>query len=306
MPSAYLEGLAREARENGYFVTPALFTSDEVAALRSEILRLWNDDRACRDEPLRAVRPTLQHLHLRSPLIASLCHHPALAELVGAVVGPEVDMVFVQAFVKAPGGDARGRIPWHQDASFAELDQFGVNCWVALTKTNTASGALCVAPPRPLRPHHFNNELYFPEMLEPVDDGVEVHLDPGQVVAFTPYVPHSSGPNLSDSERIGVSMGYVPPWVKLCNGTPIFGARVAVVRRGWHVAELLRRHVGGEVIAEAAGVLEDLAGRGVDVEAGLRELAGASTSEQREVAINSLVCFGSVDEDPDLGNTFRD
>jgi hypothetical protein len=298
--------LAREARTQGYFVTPPLLSSDEVTLLRDEVLRLWTDDRVCHDEPLRAVRPTLQHLHLRSPLIAALCHHAALAELVADVVGPEVDMVFVQAFVKAPGGDARGRIPWHQDASFAELDQFGVNCWVALTQTSSASGPLCVAPPRPLIPHHFNKELYFPEMLEPVDDGVEVRLEPGQVVAFTPYVPHSSGPNLSGSERIGVSMGYCPPWVKLRDGTPIFGARVAVVRQGWHVAELLRRHVAGEAIPETAAVLEDLAGRGIDVELGLRELARASSPEQQRLALNSLVSFGAVDEDPDLGNTFRD
>src|SRR4051812_32833531 len=82
----------RQWRERGFFVTPQLFDEAELAAVRSEFMRLWGELR----DPSRLrfageVATTLvsigrdasrlafmAQLHERSAVLARFCRHPAL------------------------------------------------------------------------------------------------------------------------------------------------------------------------------------------------------------------------------------
>ncbi len=264
--------LVRHFHAHGFCVTPPLFDAGTLAGVHREIERIWRDRNgpvagagargALSENDALRVRPELQRLHLDSPVLAAFCCHPRLAALARALIGGDADLSWNQAYAKAPGGDARTEIPWHQDGWYAEVDGATYNCWIAVTRTTVANGTIRRAP-RPegaaMLPHKWDDRLLFYGCA--IDEGtaVDVALEPGQAFVFTGRIPHASGVNASGEARVAYSLSFSAAGARLRANGERFGDRVAVLREGRPIGEVMEEHVrdpddearpGARVVAE--------------------------------------------------------
>lgn len=267
--SALPETFAREFRLRGFARTGKLFDDATVRSVRDEIERIWagrlvasRDERDEKKAGFVRERPELQRLHLESPLLSTFVRSGPFGAVVRALMGPEpdADMLWNQAYVKAPGGHARTAIPWHQDGYYAELDGLTYNCWVALTRTTVANGTLWCADapegmPRELRPHDWDPELLFFRCDVDESFARPIELEPGEALVFDSRVPHRSGPNVSGDVRVAYAVSFAPGDAKLrINGQP-FGDRLPVLRGGARTDRMLLDEAtrgGGPLVDEIA------------------------------------------------------
>lgn len=257
-------------RSEGWIVTPPLFDAATVAQARAEIERLWlaRADRIAQsgaNPDYARARPELQRLHLESDALFAFCREPALVAAVGALLGEgDVDLAFNQAYAKAPGGDARTEIPWHQDAYYADMDGPTCNVWIALTRVTVESGTMFRAPARrDLLPHTWDPKLTFYRCTVDEGSAVPVELEPGQAFAFTDRVPHRSGVNHSRAARIAYSVSFAARRTRLRANGEAFGDRVPVLRGGRPVREILDEYVrsGEDPCHAGAGIVAEIEGR---------------------------------------------
>jgi ectoine hydroxylase-related dioxygenase (phytanoyl-CoA dioxygenase family) len=119
---------------------------------------------------------------------------------------------------KTPGQDSV--MPVHNDWTIVEEPEyFSATIWMPLTDTNQDNGALWVLPGS----HRFSDALRGPSMpyvFKGLDDMLLPQMEPlyikaGQAVIFNHALLHASPPNLSPSERIVVTFGFVPKDAKL-------------------------------------------------------------------------------------------
>jgi ectoine hydroxylase-related dioxygenase (phytanoyl-CoA dioxygenase family) len=284
----------------GHCVTPPLFDDGTLSAVRGEIERVWHERNEQSTQPgtrsplskedaLR-VRPELQRLHLDSELLAAFCCHPRLAAVARALIGPDADLSWNQAYAKAPGGDPRTAIPWHQDAYYAEVDGPTYNCWVAITRTTIENGTIRRAPQPPaLIPHAWDERLLFYRCEIDERAAVDVELAPGQAFIFTGHVPHASGVNASGETRVAYSLSFSAPSARLRANGETFGDRIPVLRGGRPIGEVMEEHAlapgggspGARIVAE---ILARAPGRAKETRALLGAYATALRAEDRAEA----------------------
>lgn len=236
----------------GWLVTPRLFTEAELETARDAVLSAWRHevDRLAGSPSVASgrlafarQRPELQRLHTRSETLAALCLDDRLVDLAMALLGPDVDLTWNQAYPKAPSGDPRTAVPWHQDGYYAELDGPSLNCWLALTDTHVANGGLHRAPveSRTL-PHRWDDVTLFYRCEVNEGRASPVELVAGQAFIFGPLVPHRSGTNRSQTPRVGYSISFAHADARLAANGESFGDGVPAARGGERVLDRLVRH----------------------------------------------------------------
>jgi phytanoyl-CoA hydroxylase len=134
-------------------------------------------------------------------------HSPAVGELVGDILGPDLDVFQTQFILKNPG--AWGQ-PWHQDSHYFNFDQQPqVGLWLALTEATLENGCLHVIPgshKRPLQRHEPDlrpgaNQGYLEIMGLNEERSVPVTMKPGDLLVFHSYLIHRSTDNVAPSRR---------------------------------------------------------------------------------------------------------
>jgi ectoine hydroxylase-related dioxygenase (phytanoyl-CoA dioxygenase family) len=144
--------------DNGYWIAPVVFSSDEVERFRAAF------DRVRAGEHRTGRRPTLDlpippdETALRKidnawwadPDIAALATDARLGEIAARLLGVErIRLWQDQLLHKPPSGLDRTRIGWHQDwdswRTVASHDRF-VTAWVALDDVDVENGAMQVLP----------------------------------------------------------------------------------------------------------------------------------------------------------------
>ncbi len=141
--------------ENGYYVLENALSSEEVEALRAETARI------CAGEAgeIRGAEPRkegesddelLQRFlcihfpHKISPLMHDASSHPAIVEVLTAVIGPDVKAMQSMLFIKAAGKPGQA---WHQDEDFIPTrDRSLCGAWIALDKATIENGCLWIIP----------------------------------------------------------------------------------------------------------------------------------------------------------------
>ena len=140
--------------EDGFFVTAPAFSEAELAPVRAAIAAAWAQRRTERTRSEEArwdrLRPELPRLHRTSDAAAEFCRSPVFAAITGACIGPDADMMWNQAHVKAVDEAGLTRFPWHQDGAYAQMEYPDtVSCWVALTRCDARNGAMMMSPGEP-------------------------------------------------------------------------------------------------------------------------------------------------------------
>ncbi len=312
----WIDPIADHFRHKGWARGVAPFDSHTIASVRAEIEAIWEQRRNASPDRFAVHRPELPRLHRVSATLGAFVRHPVLVELAARIIGPDVDMLWNQAHCKAPGGNPLGRYPWHQDGFYAPVEPTGgYSCWIALTPTRAANGALAGVTrddDRSLRPHVWNPELtyYVCEVTEEESDVLE--MEPGEFVLFDALWPHGSGPNTTGEPRIAYSLSFAQAGTRLkATGQP-YGDRVPIVRAGRSVDDVM-----AELARDPAGtgpghhLLEELLGRMPEIGdlirsrfAMYREALLAGDDARAAACLTELVC-SAPDEAMVLGDLLR-
>jgi hypothetical protein len=180
--------------------------------------------------------------HLRSypsqllPSFAALIRRPRLIEAVSQIIGPDLLVWSCGFFIKEPS--SKSYVSWHQDLNYWGLDgDREVTAWYALTPATIQNGCMRFIPGSHKKkdvPHvdSFAKDNLLTrgqEIAVDVDEkrAVNVELRAGQVSFHHGHLFHASGPNLTNSRRLGIAVRYVAPSMKQTSGDKLLVSHVA-------------------------------------------------------------------------------
>jgi phytanoyl-CoA hydroxylase len=213
--SAPSPSLRAEYERAGFVTVPRLFGEAHLAPvdayLRAHAEIPWTDKN---DDPLREA-----HYHFR-PLF-DLCTDPRLLDLVEALLGPDVVLLYSHILNKKPGGP---RVAWHQDGPYwwRVEPKVAVTAWVALDDSGPENGCMRVIPGSHAgRRDLGQRQVDTPDLIQarPYElppevvaaaDAVDLVMRRGDVSLHDSYLVHGSEPNRSDRRRAALTIRYVP------------------------------------------------------------------------------------------------
>ncbi|MEC7490351.1 MAG: phytanoyl-CoA dioxygenase family protein [Pseudomonadota bacterium] len=199
--------------------------------------------RACRDK-LEAYEGTLddditKHVrvkcHLAFRWLWDLAHHPKILDPVEDLIGPDI-LLYLSTFWFKDSKDGKF-VSWHQDSAYYGLDPHDViTLWLGFTEATPQNGCMRILPGSHKWPDQTHDETYDGDNLLArgqtivgLDDtaAVEMPLKAGQFSMHHERMLHSSGPNISDDRRLGMSFTYLPTRTRC-----LLGRRTAILVRG--------------------------------------------------------------------------
>ncbi len=221
MPKRLTEAQVRRFHDEGV-VSPVRVMSAEAAGAIRERLEAY--ERAT-GGPLRG---NLRHKsHLLFTFVSELVHHEGVLDAIEDLYGPDLLCWTTNFFIKEAANPAF--VSWHQDSTYWGLSSPDVvTAWIALTRSDEASGAMSVIPGShrmdqiPHRDTFDERNLLTrgQEVAVDVDASKAVRLDlePGEMSLHHVRIVHGSPPNRSADRRIGLAIRYIPTSVRQLHG----------------------------------------------------------------------------------------
>ena len=157
------------------------------------------------------------HYHCRG--IYNLMMNSSILEYVADLIGPNVLNIMTHLFYKR--SQDKRKVSWHQDASYWPLTPTKtITVWLALDDVSAQNGAMKFIPGSH---HHGQIPFRASDVVEhnvlnqtvssPEDWGenaVNVELKAGQISIHSDLLLHGSEPNLSATDRRGLTLRYMP------------------------------------------------------------------------------------------------
>ena len=170
------------------------------------------------------IHGNLRHkTHLLFTWADELVHHPEIVEAVADVIGPDILCWTTNFFIKEPS--SAGFVSWHQDSTYWGLEPADVvTAWVAFTDATPQNGYMQYIPGTHTidqLPHldtfHRDNLLSRgQEIAVEVDrsKAVGIGLQAGEMSIHHIKLVHGSAANRTHDRRIGMSIRYIPTYVR--------------------------------------------------------------------------------------------
>lgn len=224
--------IAADYAKNGYFfpcdVTGAAEAAELVADLETAEAELKGD--RARLSLLRSYPAQLL------PSYARLIRHPRILEPVSQLIGPDLLVWSAGFFIKEAG--SASYVSWHQDLNYWGLDGDNeVTAWYALTPATVENGCMRFVPGSHRRKDVPHVDSFAPDNLLTRGQEIAVEVDEaaaanvllraGQVSLHHGHMFHASGPNRTDSRRLGVAIRYVAPSMKQVSGDKLLVSHVS-------------------------------------------------------------------------------
>ena len=158
--------------------------------------------------------------HLLFKWLADFIRSPRVLDPVEDIIGPDIMVWSTDWWLKE--ANSPSFVSWHQDSQYWGLDSEKlVTLWVALSRSNVASGCMRYLPGSHVGPDLPHRETYHDdnlltrgqEITEGIDEtrAVNVELEPGEGSIFAFRIAHASHPNRSHDRRIGLAIRFIPP-----------------------------------------------------------------------------------------------
>ena len=161
--------------------------------------------------------------HFDLEFIWKLATHPKILECIEDLIGPDILLLATHAFCKY--GPQEKFVAWHQDVTYWGLEPpEALTAWYAIDDSNRENGCMQVIPGTHLgfREHgksaregnllSVNQEAAVSENEEKC--AVDFVLKAGEISIHHGTIIHGSLPNRSTRRRCGLTIRYIPPWVK--------------------------------------------------------------------------------------------
>ena len=184
--------------------------------------------------------------HVLFTWIDAIIHHPTVLDTVEDLLGPNLLVANADFFIKEPHSPSF--VSFHQDSYYWHIEPNDmISVWVALSAATPENGCMRYAPRSHLggkRPHEetfaTDNALSRGQVVRLGEDAesVEVVLEPGQIAIHHCLLAHASGANRTGEKRVGVTIRYMAPEVRIVDGPPMAATLVRGEDRHGHFAPL--------------------------------------------------------------------
>jgi ectoine hydroxylase-related dioxygenase (phytanoyl-CoA dioxygenase family) len=168
----------------------------------------------------------LQARHMGERFIWELSTDDRVLDVMQAVMGEDVMLLSTHFFCKYPDKTGEKFVAWHQDITYWGLEPPEAHtAWIAIDDSDVENGCMRVIPgshTAGIAPHakseSAGNLLSINQEIpdEHVDDSsaIDLVLDAGQMSVHDGQLFHASMPNTSDRRRCGLTVRFIPPYVK--------------------------------------------------------------------------------------------
>lgn len=197
--------LAARFRTEGHVRLDGFFSSDEISKLQEEIVAAARGREGASSLD-RGGLTFEENVFLRSSFVQDFISQEKIVDVLSRVIGPGFFVRWDQCVRKVPGGV---EFPWHQDNAYSRLRDEHYQFWVALTDSTRENGGLSLQPggTRERLPHTWvGNHLV---CTVKAGEEVFIHAARGDVVVFSSFVPHHTGPNETDADRVAYVVEYM-------------------------------------------------------------------------------------------------
>src|SRR5437588_7005330 len=217
MPKLLSSSAVDAYRRDGYYFPVPVLPSAEVAHYRGCL----ETHEAETGAPLQG---NWRHkAHLLFTWVDELVHHPKIVDAAEDVLGPNLLCWTTNFFIKE--ANSPGFVSWHQDSTYWGLEPDDVvTAWVAFTEVTEENGYMQVIPGShkvDQLPHvdtfHKDNLLSRgQEIAVEVDKSkaVGIALAAGEMSLHHIKTVHGSDANRTSDRRIGLSIRYIPTYVR--------------------------------------------------------------------------------------------
>ncbi|MEO6847555.1 MAG: phytanoyl-CoA dioxygenase family protein [Chthoniobacterales bacterium] len=195
----------KKYKEEGYFLFRGLVSPEVAKELYADIMNIMN----VIGIGTTKLRQTAQYLH--GTLLETYIQSKLLHQVAESLMEAKAHLYLPFTAVKSGGGG--GRFHFHQDGNYTKFKKgTGINLWLALVPMRTENGALRIVP-RSHKGGEIGSEnvgegdTHVKVKNEPENSEV-IEMEPGDVVAFTRYTVHGSGPNNTDAHRVAYAVQY--------------------------------------------------------------------------------------------------
>jgi len=208
-------------KDQGYFTPITVFGADEAAAYRQKFDAL--ESRVGKEK----AQIGLLDEHFNEEFIWEIARNPTILNVIEEIVGPDFYLLATHFFNKyGEGEDASSFVAWHQDVTFWGLEPpYAITAWYAVDDADQENGCMQVLPATHesgIQEHgksdtagnllSINQEVAVSDKLAAT--AVDMPLRAGQMSLHDGTIIHGSLPNRSDRRRCGLTLRYVPAWVK--------------------------------------------------------------------------------------------
>src|ERR1700744_6317590 len=216
MPLRLTESQVAQYRDLGFTAPVRVLSAEEAATHRAEL-------QAYEAKLGRPVTyPEKSKCHLLFNWADAIVHHPAVLDAVEDVIGP--DILLFHFTLQTKEAHRASIAVWHQDDAYFNLAPAEeVTAWVALSEASELSGCMRMIPGS----HKIGIAAHADTTAEGSiirrvqqvagygpTDGVLAPLKAGEMSLHHTHTVHSSGPNNSDDRRIGLTLSYIPTYVR--------------------------------------------------------------------------------------------
>ncbi len=221
-PPNYLTSQQQGAyHDYGYHFPVRALQDNEAAKLCHSFMSYYEQHSERLKQLLPRDRRTfMSETHFFLRWVYEIVSHPRVLDAVESVLGPDIMVWSSQWFPKFPHDKAF--VSWHQDATYWGLTPPNVTtAWIALSQSTPQNGCMRVIPGTHKTLNLPQRETYGPdnmlsrgqEIAVEVDEAhaVDLILRPGELSLHHIGIIHGSGPNNSDSPRIGLAIRYISP-----------------------------------------------------------------------------------------------
>ena len=229
MPNVLTQAQIDQFWNDGYVHAFDCLTADEARECRN---KLEAYEATIDDKISKYVRVKC---HLAFRWLWDITRHPKILDAVEDLIGPNI-LVYLSTFWFKDARDGKF-VSWHQDSAYYGLDPHDViTLWLGFTDATSENGCMRVLPGSHKWPDQKHQETYDTDNLLArgqtivgLDDStaVEMPLKAGQFSMHHERMLHSSGPNLSDDRRLGMSFTFLPTKTRC-----VIGRRTATLVRG--------------------------------------------------------------------------
>ncbi len=217
MPKLLSPEAVAQYERDGYYFPVRVFSAEEALSYR----RRMEAYEAATGGPIQSNRR--HKVHLLFTWANELIRLPKILDAVEDVIGPNIICWTTNFFIKE--ANSPSFVSWHQDSTYWGLEPPDViSAWLAVSDAPLESGAMKFLPGshrweqvKHRDTYHENNLLTRgQEIAVEVDESqaVDVPLMAGEISLHHVRLVHGSQPNTTNDRRIGLSIRYIPTYVR--------------------------------------------------------------------------------------------
>lgn len=223
--------ITKQQKENflkeGFLIVPDFLTSDELDKVRDICDKsIQKVEEEMREKNIKEDRINvlgkkyfIKDVRKKYPEMKEIIFSEKTAEVCKATIGETAYLHNEQFVVKMT--DKSSSFAWHQDSGYS-VYQGGaakhkpyLTCWVALDDMSEENGTISVlpfsrSPSRDLIEHKWDSEANAMVGYNGPDEGDFVEVKAGSLVAFSSFLLHKSGANVTDRPRRSFFMAFTP------------------------------------------------------------------------------------------------